>query len=80
MIRAFIMKICNLSTEDGNFIGLKKDGKLWISAIDNKELRGARSIDQALKLKIDPARLKENLLNKTGVSMSLSFTSLACDL
>ena len=56
------MKICNLSTEDGNFIGLKQDGKLWISAVDNEEPREASSIDQSLKLKIDPARLKEKLM------------------
>ena len=56
------MKLCNLKTADRNFIGLKKDGKLWISNINEKELGGPRSIDEALRLKIDPARLKDKLM------------------
>lgn len=56
------MKICNLKTADGNFIGLIKDGKLWISAINSKKIGVPRSIDELLRLQIEPAGLKDKLI------------------
>lgn len=60
------MQLCNLKTDNGNFIGIKKDGAIRILDTENDELKGAGTVDQLLKLNIElndlTGMLQDNLL------------------